>query len=617
MVVSKIIFGASALAVLAAAGTPAAAQRVERIQRIVAFGDSYADIGNAFRLQGVPPPITYPRGRFSNGTNYVDTMSQLLQVPQVNFAVGGAVTGASTSTTAGFRDEYLAFLAGGGPSVFPRVSGTLAPTDLVVLSIGGNDARAYERRFGATPSAAAISAAIANAPAAAAQSVANTQAGLNALVGVGARNISFLAGDVGRLPEVQGTAIAPIGSAFSGAFNSGMQTVLAGYANQGVIVSYLDLNRIGDRIIANPAAYGLVSAGACPAACVTDANLANQYLFYVDQLHFTSAGFDIIGRYATNQVLAPLQFAPQADVGLETGRTFGASMEGRLDLASARSVADPVQGFSAFVAGTLGARNYQRSFSSFGHDVHVPGVSVGAEYGIGGAVVGAALNYSRGRGVADDVGARQRANATQLGAYAGWSSAAGPFVQAYAGYGWLKYRFQRDGVIDAISAAPSGHVVDAGGKAGWLLPVANWRIGPTVGLTYARATVDAYTETGDAALTLNVSRQSLKSLQGSVGVEARADLTAGGLAVRPFLGVAAEREFDARGRTILFSETAAPTIVNRYPIEKRANRTYARFRGGADLSLAQSLSLQVAATGTAGQKGGNDFAGSVGVKLGF
>src|SRR3546814_8013080 len=60
---------------------PASAQSVDRI---VAFGDSYADDGNLFELIGIDPPFVYPTGRFSGGTNFVDTMSTLLNAPVDN-----------------------------------------------------------------------------------------------------------------------------------------------------------------------------------------------------------------------------------------------------------------------------------------------------------------------------------------------------------------------------------------------------------------------------------------------------------------------------------------------------------------------------------------------------
>ena len=58
--------GATALAALSIS-TPGTAQHVDRI---VAFGDSYADDGNLFEILGFnPAPQVYPTGRFSGVTN--------------------------------------------------------------------------------------------------------------------------------------------------------------------------------------------------------------------------------------------------------------------------------------------------------------------------------------------------------------------------------------------------------------------------------------------------------------------------------------------------------------------------------------------------------------------
>ena len=131
-----------------------------------------------------------------------------------------------------------------------------------------------------------------------------------------------------------------------------MQAPLANLANQGVIVNYLDLNLIGDRVQANLAAFGLISAGACPIACVTtDPSLLGRYLFYVDQVHLTSAGFAIVGRYAVRQLEAPLHLQAQADVGLQAATSFGATLLGRLDLSAARSGGAAAGGLNFYLSG--------------------------------------------------------------------------------------------------------------------------------------------------------------------------------------------------------------------------------------------------------------------------
>ena len=96
--IGRTLLAATALCATTIA-TPAAAQRVDNI---VAFGDSYADDGNLFEIIGFnPAPQVYPTGRFSGGTNYIDTLSDLLGVPVENFAIGGALTNNTNTNGAG------------------------------------------------------------------------------------------------------------------------------------------------------------------------------------------------------------------------------------------------------------------------------------------------------------------------------------------------------------------------------------------------------------------------------------------------------------------------------------------------------------------------------------
>lgn len=616
----KLLCAVASAAMLA--GGPAAAQTVDRI---VAFGDSYADDGNLFQLLGIAPPAVYPNGRFSNGTNFIDTMSLALGVPVDNFAIGGAFTGSGNSGffningpgIPGFPTEYQSYLAGGGPAAFPRVSGTFGPNDLIAVSIGGNDARYYEQNAGTTP--AAIAAAIAAAPAAANISVAEATTGLGALVNAGARNITFLAGDVGRLPEVAGNPIAAVGSAFANRFNAGIQTSLAGFAAQGVTVNYLNLNAVGDQVAANLSTFGLISAGACPLACVTtDPSLLDKYLFYVDQLHLTSRGFEIVGRYAVAQLQAPLQFQAQTDVGLEAARGFGSTLLGRLDLSDARSgTARDGGGLHVFVTGNFAGRNVGANNTSYGYDLDVAGITGGAEYDLGSdAVIGAAVNYSRAKADFDNGIGGARADGWQGGVYAGWA-AAGAFAEGYAGYGWLDYRNRRDAVIDETRGKTDGNSVIAGAKAGYLFGVAGLKAGPIVGVHYAKADLDGYTEHGDPVLTLDVRHQDVHALVGQAGVEARGAMKWAGLDVAPYLALTAEKDFDGDGRVIRYDETAAPTIVNGFALRDRSEDTYVRLTGGATLGLGGRIALQLNGGTSFGRDGGEDFGGQAALKIGF
>jgi uncharacterized protein YhjY with autotransporter beta-barrel domain len=109
----------------------------------------------------------------------------------------------------------------------------------------------------------------------------------------------------------------------------------------------------------------------------------------------------------------------------------------------------------------------------------------------------------------------------------------------------------------------------------------------------------------------------VKAVTGSAGLELRATLDVGGLAVRPYAELLAEKDFEGDGRVIRYSETAAPTIVNSFALDRRTKRTYGRATAGADLSLGRAVSLQVQGSGSFHRRGGNDLGGFAALKIGF
>lgn len=614
--------GATALASISIAA-PAAAQHIDNI---VAFGDSYADDGNAFQLGYANPQALqiYPTGRFSGGTNYIDTLAQIFNVPVSNFAIGGAFGGSNNGTLCfdpfyapgtsplcgkGLQYEVDQFLnVGTQASAFPDVPTAFGEHDLLAISIGGNDARFFEQAGGPLPLAAG-----AGTAAAAAASVQ-----LDRLVAAGAPTISFLAGDTGRLPEVAGAPnLAAIRSAYSSAFNSAMQTTLAGYAADGVMVHYLDLNLVGDRIIADPAAYGFTSSGACTPAplCVTDSNYANQFLFYVDGLHLTSAGFAVVARYIATQLQAPLTLEATSELGLDTARQFGRTLSSRVDLGSPRD-GEVAQGAHLFLVGDTFSRDLKANDGRDHFDVDGTGVTVGLSYGFPNGTVGIAGNYTRPKAKFIGDVARTETKTWQIGGFAGYAIA-GAFAQGYAGYGHDDHDLSRLGVIDSLSADTDGNHWIAGAKAGYLLPLGAFRAGPVAAIDYAKAKVDGYTEEGDAALSLNVDSVSAKSLTGSVGAELRGDFDNSGISIRPFVSAMVEKELSDGHRTIRFAQTSAPGIVNSWVVGDGSKGVYGRLSGGAGAAILNGVTLNALASTTIGRDGGNDVGAQVGLDVGF
>lgn len=598
------LLAASAIAI----ATPAQAQRVDHI---VAFGDSYADDGNLFQIIGIAPPTPYSTGRFSGGTNYVDTLGRLLNAPIDNFAIGGALTDNSNTNDGGlpgFQFEVSNFL-GVGPQhpAFPAYGPTFSPDDLVTVSIGGNDARFYQANGGT----------LAGAPAAATASAAFATSGLNALVAAGAKNISFLAGDTSLLPEITGNASAQaVRSAYSTTFNTAIKATLSGYAANGVIVHYLDGTLLLNQISANLSGYGLTGL-ACPAlpntSCIADPT--QKFLFYYDQLHLTSAGFAIVGKYIAAQLEGPLVLQGASDLSLDVARQFGRTLTTRMDLGSPRD-GDTLNGLRVFVVGDAYSRKLNAGPRNDAYRSSGVGATAGAEYGFGSGVAGLAVNYTQPKANFTSDAADNEGHSVQVGGYAGFGVAGG-FVQGYAGYGWDKHDIERAGVVQDLEADPKGHHFIAGAKAGYLLPLGGARIGPVVALDYAKAKVNGYTETGDPVLTLNVDPLSYRSLRGSAGLELRGDFDGGGVQLRPYASAVIEKDFTGDERTIRFAQTSAPTIVNSFALEDASKKVYGRISAGFSAEILKNISLDLGGSATISKDQGNETSAQLGLRFGF
>ena len=612
----RLLTGALLAATALTIATPAAAQRIDRI---VAFGDSYADDNNATSLilanPGTPAATRaqlqqlYPTGRFSGGTNYIDTLSQLLNAPVQNFAIGGARTdnGNQTPGLPGFTFEVNTFLAGGAAAPFQTTAPTFAEGDLLTVSIGGNDAR----EFG-------VAGTVAAAPAAAALAAASATANLNRLVGAGAPTISFLAGNTARLPEVAGnTAVQAVRNAFSTSFNTAIQGTLAGYADRGVIVHYTDLTLIGDAITANPGLYGLANAGACsPApACLGSATTTNSFLFYVDALHLTSAGFAIVARYIDAQLRAPLVLQASTDVSIDTARQFGRTMTTRMDLGAPRD-GDMPEGLGVYLVGDTSSRTLDATDRNDQFKVTTVGLTGGIEYGFGSGMVGAAINVSRPKANFAHDKYRDEAKAIQGGIYGGFGIA-GAFVQGYGAIGRVRHDLTRQGVVSEMEADPTGKHIAAGIKAGYLVPMGAVRIGPVGAIDHARARVDGYTEQGDAALTLNVGRETFRSLRGSIGGEVRGDFGGGGVQLRPYASAVVETELTGDSRTIVFSQTSAPGIINRFRVADPSQKAYGRLSAGLSAAILAGISVNASVSGTVRKDEGDETQGHIGFRAAF
>ena len=607
---------------LALSVTPFSCANARQFSSIVAFGDSYADTGNIQNIMATFPvydiyyrnvfETTYPSGSFSGGTNYVESLASIYGISPTNYALGGAQTGTNNEFNdfvgftglPGFTQEWQPFLAPGH---------VIAPNALVTLNIGGNDARDYYIKGGLL--AGVLSAAWASAD--------KAIAGIKALVGAGAKTLVFTAGNVADLPEA---AIYPatvaVGSYYSHTYNNLMQQNLSRVAASGVRVEYVDLAIIESNIVANPSLYGIKYVTTSP--IVGNSPAVNEYLFYVDGVHLTSAGFDIVAAYIANRLNAPETFASSCELGSGVADAFVDTMFDRLDLfnvATAKSSGASGIGsnsWSLFVQGNGVVSNRSYRDNSQGYHSDGLGTTLGIEYRLTSeAMVAAAYSFDNpSLNLSQNAGTTSAAS-NQFGLY-GTYTQKNLFLQGLVSNGWLNYSNSRSGIVSKITAKPDGETFAAAFKGGYLFDVApSVRFGPIAGLSYVQAHVNGYSENGDPVITLNLNEQTAKTLLGSMGAQARCAFDLGSTRLDSYLNFTVENNFEGTDRVIQYSATSAPLIVNSWTATGAPNHAFVRLASGTNANLTNAISVMLNLSQTIGQPGGNDFFCTGGLKISF
>jgi len=297
--------------------------------RIVVFGDSLSDPGNAFALNGgqtISPPdygmsgvtngipdvislvpdAPYSSRRFSNGRTWIEDFAAAVGLPQnARPAVAGALFGEDDGRASNYAVGG-ATAADIGASQFPLsvqvnlflsdVRGRAPADALYVVEIGGNDIRA----------------ALVAGPGVLGLALTSVAQNIQKLYGAGARHfLVWSAPDVGRTPALQrlNTFVAPGiaagATALSAGYNQQLQAVLQGLgALPGITIVPFDAFGLLADVQANPRRFGLVDATtACIEPNVPQFGFPSSppfrcaqqdRFFFWDGIHPTRAGHAII-----------------------------------------------------------------------------------------------------------------------------------------------------------------------------------------------------------------------------------------------------------------------------------------------------------------------------------
>jgi phospholipase/lecithinase/hemolysin len=279
-------------------------------ERIVVFGDSLSDSGNAFVLLtrvSVPPfelipDAPYARGglHFSNGATWVEQLANGLHL---NASVGPALRApglfSNYAVGAARARPGALFDLGSQVALFLGDFGGAAPQDaLYVVFVGSTDLLDALVALTIDPSGI-TSFGILDA------ALDATRDNLTVLASAGARQFLVAnAPNIGLIPAVraQGPAAQAAAQTLATAFNTGLAAILNGLeANPAVHIARLDVFGIVSQVVANPAAAGLADA---VDSCITpdtpvDAfcSRPDEFLFW-DGIHPTRAGHAILAQHA-------------------------------------------------------------------------------------------------------------------------------------------------------------------------------------------------------------------------------------------------------------------------------------------------------------------------------
>lgn len=296
--------------------------------RIVVFGDSLSDTGNAFYLLGTeltPPyetldallipdaPYAVGGHRFSNGPTWIEQFARSLDLKasvgpafangtkshkrRTNYAVGSA-RARDTGTGINMTDQINLYLSQGTDPDSGRT--------LYVIEFGGNDVRDAIAALALDPSGVAS----AEILAAALTSISDN---IISLYASGARE--FLIGnsaDLSLTPSIRILDVISPGSAMAAAivsarFNAGLDELIGLLETQlpGISMTTLDIYGLLHALVADPGRYHLTNVtDACvmPNVPPYSCRMAKHYLYW-DGIHPTKTVHGIVAEFARDTLL--------------------------------------------------------------------------------------------------------------------------------------------------------------------------------------------------------------------------------------------------------------------------------------------------------------------------
>lgn len=580
-----------------------------------ALGDSLSDNGNLLRdfgengAIGAEPAIIallesqaaqgYAGGRATNGPTWAEYLPGLVGLSsetEDNYAYGGATTG-----VAGLVDEAFLTNTGAATGFLTQISQLqanvprLSSDDVIGVRIGTNDVH---------PAAAAgidpnITSEIA---------LANITTGLNAIADLGGENVILVG--LYDLAELNTAAFGPaydnydntIATQTSQQINTGLQTIEI----EGVNIHYLDVFTLLQRVQADPAANGYISAVSSNACVDNDCGSLtleeqNQFV-WIDGIHFTTRFEETIGQYASKIISAGNISALNAESSLSVIDDFqqvlltsSAQVDRWYEKDDYRWFITPRFSSNESKSDGLGTDEAKSDLSS---------ITVGANFPLSEHLrLGAAINFSHNdTDLSADFGDNQ-VNALQASTFINYQANDLFFDAGFTATAGAM-ELTRTGVFDDLEASPNILGLGLFAQTGKLFRTGGngYRVGPVASLRYADLTVGDYVESGDSLLTIGVDEQDLEQTTAALGIRLESPLLSRER-LKYQIQLDAENQ-SSDDRDLRYYQTNVP---NRGLVERidSDDDTYARLSGSIEYKVGLETSIQISGSFTDGRENGD------------
>ena len=372
-------------------------------------------------------------------------------------------------------------------------------------------------------------------------------------------------------------------------------------------------------VVKNPAPFGItdtvnnactVSSVTCTTATLVAPNALQTHLF-LDGIHLTEAGQQIIADYYYNLLAAPSEISFLAESAVQTTFAMITGVQQQIDAAQRQRL----NGWNGWVNGQLQYLQMNNSSNGLPSD---PGIPVSGTMGIdyrwqngwlaGAAVTGGSVSptFSLGGGYTQ--------NEVALSLYTGYREGPwwGDVIASAGGLGFSTNRLVPIGItIQPNDGSTNGWDLSLAGELGYDFHTGFLTQGPVAGFILQNVTVNGFTETGSFT-SLSFGDQIRNSEVSALGYRASFDWGQW----HPYAQVVWDHEFDPLDRLVTASLTTTSAPSYSLPAVV-LGRDWATATVGTEVRLSPSWIALASFTAQVGQQNVTNYGGLLGLNYSF